>query len=176
MSLKDRTKILFADTLMKMMKTKELKDIRVGELCEQCGAHRRTFYYHFKDKYDLMAWILDHGYDDTSQPENIMTEHTTLYVLNKIRNNQAFYKRFYSDPGISDMMGYLVNYNCQRYETALKDSLHLDELTNEQIFSIRMYVYGGVYITREWVLGGCKMEPEEFLRRNQTNLPNWMKS
>ncbi len=27
------------------------------DLCEKSGADRDTFYYHFRDKYELVAWI-----------------------------------------------------------------------------------------------------------------------
>jgi len=176
MSLKDRTKILFADTIKEMMKTKELKDIRIGELCMKCGAHRRTFYYHFQDKYDLMAWILSRGYDDPSVPENIMDEHTTNTVYANIIRNQAFFKRLYSDPGISELLDYLLRYNMEEFEKQLLPALQVDALTEEQQFSLRMYCYGGIYMTREWVLGGCKLDPEELSRRMTANMPEWMKT
>ena len=174
MNLKDRTKYLFADTLKEMMRTKELKDIRVGELCEKCGAHRRTFYYHFQDKYDLMAWILSHGYDDPTIPENIMQEHTTKTVLTNIMKNQPFYKRLYSDPGISELSDYLLRYNVENYEQQLLPALQVEALTDEQEFSLRMYCYGGIYMTREWVLSGCKLAPAELSKRMTVNMPEWM--
>ena len=31
--------------------------ISIGDICERCGMNRKTFYYHFKDKYDLVNWI-----------------------------------------------------------------------------------------------------------------------
>lgn len=177
MSLKDRTKILFADTLTEMMKYKALKDIRVGELCEACGANRRTFYYHFQDKYDLLAWTVDHAYEPPKgESGSILDRQTMVSVLSAIRANYSFYKTLYSDPDISDLAGYLVKYNCSRYEEVIKDALHIDSLDDEMLFSLRMYVYGGIYMSREWVLGGCKMEPDELADRFLKNLPAWMNS
>ncbi|HOC34893.1 MAG TPA: TetR family transcriptional regulator, partial [Ruminococcus flavefaciens] len=37
------------------MKTKPLDKIRVTEICRVAEIERPTFYYHFKDKYDLVA-------------------------------------------------------------------------------------------------------------------------
>jgi len=176
MSLKDRTKYLFADTLKDLMKSKDLKDIRIGELCAACGAHRRTFYYHFQDKYDLMAWILSHGYDDPSMPENIMTEHTQVNVLSRMRDNQTFYRRLYSDPGISELSDYLLRYNVESFEEQLLPALGAEHLSDEQKFSLRMYCYGGIYMSREWILGGCRLEPEELAERMKANMPEWMKA
>ena len=29
----------------------------MGNICSQCGLSRKSFYYHFKDKYELINWI-----------------------------------------------------------------------------------------------------------------------
>ncbi len=49
-------KLKFA--LKDMMKTLPLEEINVTLLCERCGCHRQTFYYHYQDIYDLIAAIL----------------------------------------------------------------------------------------------------------------------
>ena len=33
--------------------------ISVGDICKQCSMSRKSFYYHFKDKYELINWIFD---------------------------------------------------------------------------------------------------------------------
>ena len=43
--------------LKDMMKTMPLEDINVTALCQKCGCHRQTFYYHYQDIYDLIAAI-----------------------------------------------------------------------------------------------------------------------
>ncbi len=43
--------------LKEMMLTKSLNEINVTSLCERCGCHRQTFYYHYQDIYDLLAAI-----------------------------------------------------------------------------------------------------------------------
>lgn len=43
--------------LKEMMLTKSLNEVNVTSLCERCGCHRQTFYYHYQDIYDLLAAI-----------------------------------------------------------------------------------------------------------------------
>ena len=56
------TKKAIAESLKKLMKEKPFEKISVAEICEECGLTRKSFYYHFKDKYDLVSWIFDHEF------------------------------------------------------------------------------------------------------------------
>ncbi len=40
-----------------MLSKKELSKITITNITEECGVNRQTFYYHFKDIYDLLEWI-----------------------------------------------------------------------------------------------------------------------
>lgn len=51
------TKRALAHTMKELMKQKSLSRISVGDICESCGMSRKSFYYHFRDKYDLVNWI-----------------------------------------------------------------------------------------------------------------------
>ena len=51
------TKRALAEALKKMMEKKLLSKITVTDLAEACGINRHTFYYHFRDIYDLVEWI-----------------------------------------------------------------------------------------------------------------------
>lgn len=33
--------------------------INIAQICQQCDMNRKSFYYHFRDKYDLINWIFD---------------------------------------------------------------------------------------------------------------------
>lgn len=53
----DITKRAIADALKRLMTQKGLAKISVGDIVAACGINRNSFYYHFKDKYDLVNWI-----------------------------------------------------------------------------------------------------------------------
>jgi len=55
----EHTRIVLGETLVKLMKIKPLDKISVAEVISVCNLSRRTFYYHFKDKQDLVCWIFD---------------------------------------------------------------------------------------------------------------------
>ncbi len=50
------TKRALVASLKELMAEKPLDKITVTDLTEHCGVNRMTFYYHFKDIYDLVEW------------------------------------------------------------------------------------------------------------------------
>jgi len=53
------TKQALAVSLRELMKEVPFEKINVAQICERCGMNCKSFYYHFKDKYDLVNWIFD---------------------------------------------------------------------------------------------------------------------
>lgn len=58
------TKTALEASLKKLLLKKPLDKITIRDLTEDCGISRMTFYYHFKDIYDLVEWIC---YEDAAQ-------------------------------------------------------------------------------------------------------------
>lgn len=162
------TKNLFADALMELMRTRDLKDIRVTELCQRADAGRKTFYNHFEDKYDLAAWIISERLGAFAD----RTEAITL-VYQQMKENRAFYRHLYLDPGISEMINYLVHYFNACYQDLLTRRQY--PLTDAERFSLRLYVYGSIYMTREWILDDCRLPAQELSERMQENQPAWLR-
>lgn len=53
------TKQALAAAFKELMKEHPFSKISVTDICKKCGMNRKSFYYHFKDKYDLVNWIYD---------------------------------------------------------------------------------------------------------------------
>lgn len=54
------TKRALADALKRLLAKNPLERITVTDIAEECGVNRQTFYYHFKDIYDLVEWVVFH--------------------------------------------------------------------------------------------------------------------
>ena len=63
------TKKVLAYALKNLMETRPLNKITVGDICEACDMNRKSFYYHFQDKYDLVNWIFYTEFFDEFQVE-----------------------------------------------------------------------------------------------------------
>ncbi len=62
MSKSNLTKRALAQALKEQMITRPFQKISVGDICAACGMNRKSFYYHFSDKYDLLSWIFSDEY------------------------------------------------------------------------------------------------------------------
>ena len=49
------TKKKIADCVRQLMKRKEISKITIGDIMEATGMSRQSFYYHFKDIYDVLS-------------------------------------------------------------------------------------------------------------------------
>lgn len=50
------TKRALEQSLKRLLLQKPLNKITISDITDDCGISRMTFYYHFKDIYDLVEW------------------------------------------------------------------------------------------------------------------------
>lgn len=144
----DITKLWIADKMRELMKHKAIDKIRVTEICEAAGIERPTFYYHFKDKYDLVAWMFYHSAYET----DVISVESAAKSMNRMKSDIIFYKRAYEDSSQNALWRYMVEYFVVRYTEIAKEKLGVDTLDTQLLYSIRLYCMGAVGMTREWVL------------------------
>lgn len=53
------TKKALASALKELMVEMPFKKIGIADICGKCDMNRKSFYYHFRDKYELVNWIFD---------------------------------------------------------------------------------------------------------------------
>lgn len=53
------TKKALALTFKQLVSSQSLEKVGVNDICRACGVSRKTFYYHFQDKYALVEWIFE---------------------------------------------------------------------------------------------------------------------
>ena len=54
--MSDLTKRALEQSLKNLLLQKPLHKITISDIADDCGINRMTFYYHFKDIYDLVEW------------------------------------------------------------------------------------------------------------------------
>ena len=144
----ERTKLWIADSLRKLLSRKSIDKVRVTEICKEAEIERPTFYYHFKDKYDLMAWMIFQSAYDT----DVLDLDSAAKALDRMKKDCIFYKRAYEDNSQTPMWQYMLEYFVGRFSQMARQNLDTDTLDIQILYSIRLYCYGTLGMTREWVL------------------------
>lgn len=106
------TKRILADSLKQLMAKEAFSKICVSDIVENCGFTRQAFYYHFKDKYDLMNWIY---YTETASfmSHYDMANHWTDGLKDLcyyMQENKSFYINALNTTGQNSFQEYLYGY------------------------------------------------------------------
>ncbi|MBO7710573.1 MAG: TetR family transcriptional regulator [Lachnospiraceae bacterium] len=144
----ERTKLWIADKMKELMKRKPIDKIRITEICQSAEIERSTFYYHFKDKYDLVAWIFFYSATDV----NLLDLHEAANHIRQMKNDILFYKNAYEDHSQNALWQSMLEYFVDGYTKIAKAKLKTDTLDAQLAFSIRLYCYGGIWMSKEWIL------------------------
>ena len=163
----ERTKWWIEQTMKELMKTKPLSEIRVKEICEAAEIDRSTFYYHFQDKYDLVAWI----YYTVARDMDPSSSDSAAESLKRMKKDYRFYKQAYEDHSQNALRHYILEYFCKLYEEKALEALGTEELDPQIRYSIRMFVHGGVGMSREWFLADATQSAEEIAAMMFASMP-----
>ncbi len=165
------TKRWIADQMREIMKYKSIDKIRVTEICKAADIERPTFYYHFKDKYELVAWMFctdAYGTDITSLS-------SAAAGMNRMKQEILFYKRAYEDSSQNALWHYMLEYFVRRYTELIKEKLGTDLLDTQLAYSIRFYCMGAVGMTQEWVLNDNITSAETAVQMMFQSMPENMR-
>lgn len=64
------TKQALAKAFKELLAEHPMEKISISDICDRCHMNRKSFYYHFRDKYDLVNWIFDTEFAVLNQPRS----------------------------------------------------------------------------------------------------------
>jgi len=123
------TKRIIIEAFRELISEVPFSKISVGDICERSFLNRKSFYYHFKDKYDLVNSCFDSESDYLLTPEK-REDIEKLYILCRtLYDNRAYYRRLFEIEGQNSFsdhlklrlfnffmsLGYDINAFCGRF-------------------------------------------------------------
>ena len=170
--MKELTKKVFADTLIELMNTLPFEKITVQNICQSCNIPRQTFYYHFKDKYELVTWIyyrdvikIIEKHPDTPWEEVLEKIFTTL------REKDAFYKKAFCATGQNALIDHMFEHDIKIYNDMLnKKGICLKD-NKELLYYVHYHSYACVHITKQWLLNEAHISPKQQTKRMLNAMP-----
>ena len=162
------TKRALEASLKELLRHKPLDKITVSDLTDHCGVNRMTFYYHFKDIYDLVEWACLE--DATKALEGKKTAETWqqgfLQIFYAVRENKPF---------IMNVYHCVSREQVEKYLTPLTDNLLLGVIAEfsegmvvreeDKEFIAQVYSYSFIGVMIDWIKDGMKQDPETLVER-----------
>ncbi len=162
------TKYALSQSLKSLLAKKSLNKITINDIAEECGISRMTFYYHFKDIYDLVEWTC------VEDGKAVINENKTSDTWQE-GMLQIFYSLRDNKPLVMNVYRCIDRENVERYLKPMVDHLLLDvveeqsenmvvnEENKEFIADVYSYVFVGLLL--DWVKTDMKQPPEDIVNK-----------
>lgn len=150
------------------MLKKPLNKITISDITSDCGISRMTFYYHFRDIYDLLEWTCSEdaykALEENSTYEN--WQQGFLQVFELLKENKLF---------ITNVYNCVHQEQVVKYVKPLVDRLVLG-IVNEEAegmsvseenrkFIARLYSYVFIGLALDWMKDDMQEEPQQIVGR-----------
>ena len=155
------TKSALARAMKKLMNEKDFQKISVTDICESCGMNRKSFYYHFKDKYDLMNWIFYTDFVTMITREEI-TNGWDLFtsVIRLFYNDYTFYRAAMKTEGQNSFREYFRESMLPIVIFTFADAIEERDISDTMIDIVCDTCLSA---SQMWLDNGCRETPEDFV-------------
>ena len=162
------TKKKIADCVRQLMKRKEISKITIGDIMEATGMSRQSFYYHFKDIYDVLEDIFVEEreslrqqlsgegsfYESHKAASAIILQHKSA-VLHLAKSRHQDILMNYLTNVVHDFVRPFVEYRARDARLSEQDIRYI----------VSFYSCAIIDYTRHWILDGMNEDGEELLLR-----------
>lgn len=160
MSDSQLTKKALAQSMKELMKKKPMKKISISDIVEGCNINRQSFYYHFKDKYDLVNWIfyteLVLSLQDVPSEKLGVLEKTCQYFY----ANKKFYKNAFEVVGQNSFSEYFI----EIIQPILKVQLSEIFKTKKDVDFYATFYADAIRLSiSRWLIEGAQIPPDKFV-------------
>ncbi len=160
------TKRALEQSLKNLLLKKPLTKITVGDITEDCGINRMTFYYHFKDIYDLVEWsCLEDAKRALEEKKTYDTwQQGFLQIFKAVQENKPF---------ILNVYRCVHREQVEKYLQPLVDQWLLDVINEEATgvivrdedkqFIAKVYSYMFIGLMLDWIKDDMREDPKQIV-------------
>lgn len=155
------TKKALAYSMKQLMEVKPMKKISISDIVEGCSMNRQSFYYHFKDKYDLVNWIFYTELVITLKDLPLGNLEILEAICEYFYSNKTFYKNAFEVKGqnsFSEYFGEVIH-------AILKSQLSELFKSNKEVDFYATFYADAIKVSIErWLREDAKISPERFTK------------
>ncbi|MQS76783.1 TetR/AcrR family transcriptional regulator C-terminal domain-containing protein [Companilactobacillus halodurans] len=175
MALKNQTKLLFAKKFEEMLQTTPLDKLRVVDLCKECNTIPQTFYYHFHDKYELVAWIFINDFSLTYlKMGSKYSIESIIENLQQMEEHKLFYQKTYLGNYQNSINQYIQDFNIKTALAAIKANTPEKEVSTEQVLAIKYHSYGMMGLFKEWLQDSKQVTIPQLAKFQYSHTPKFL--
>lgn len=175
MIIRPTTKELLAASLRELSARKPVDKITVREIAQNCGFTAKTFYNHFRDKYDLIEWIYASFAGEVMDrigSGGYEWRDSLADGLNYFLENREFLRNLVEHTGGQDsFLNYVARFNVKILSDHLRRTQHWEELPPDVEIFVKVYCYGTVCMFIELLTNPLPMPAVEFVGLIEKSLP-----
>ncbi|HHV31681.1 TetR/AcrR family transcriptional regulator [Caproiciproducens sp. LBM24188] len=156
------TKKALAASFKKLLAEKPLDKITVTDIVEDCEVNRQTFYYHFKDIYDLVEWIYttEAGRALDGKKTYDTWQQGFLHIFEYVQKNKNFISSTYRSINRDFLERYLYTETYNLLIGVINEIAQgMPVREDDKAFIAHFYKYAFVGLMLEWIRTGMKEEP-----------------
>lgn len=166
--MSDTTKRALEASLKNLLLKKPLDKITIQDIAADCGISRMTFYYHFKDIYDLVEWSCVE--DATRALAGRKTYDTWqqgfLQIFDAVLANKPFIMNVYHSVSREQIETYLYKLTYELMIGVVEEkALGMNVRAADKQFIADFYKYAFVGLMLDWIKNGMKEEPARIVDR-----------
>ena len=157
------TKRALEASLKHLLLQKPLNKITINDIAEDCGINRMTFYYHFKDIYDLVEWSCQ---EDASRALAGKKTYETLQILQAVLDNKPFILNVYRSVSREQVENYLYRVTYDLLESVVEEEaqgMSVRQEDKELIATLYKYLFVGLML--DWIKGDMKGDPQVMVQK-----------
>ncbi|MFN2364647.1 MAG: TetR/AcrR family transcriptional regulator C-terminal domain-containing protein, partial [Halarsenatibacteraceae bacterium] len=160
------TKNALASVMKELMAEKPIKKINVKDITNKCGLSRKSFYYHFKDKYELVNWIFYTEFVKEIKENDIKYNWDLLEnICNYFYKNKEFYAKAFEAEGQNSFSQYFVEV---MRPIILKSYKNVFNDNEEKEFFAVFFADATRLAIKRWILEEESKPPEKFIELMKT--------
>lgn len=162
------TKKALATSLKKLLSKKELSKITIANITKDCGVNRQTFYYHFKDVYDLLEWIYMNEVIQSMEGNDTYDtwQQGFLSIFEYVLENKEFVKNTYYSISRDFFLRFIYKQTTVLLMNIIDEkSKGMKVRREDKQFMADFYKYGFVGIMQDWIESGMKEKPDNIIKK-----------
>ena len=160
------TKQAIKTSLEKMLLVKPVHKITVTDITNDCYISRMTFYYHFRDIYDLIIWTWAEEFE-TALNENKTYEtwqQGFLEIFRAIASNRPYVENVYKSIGRERIENYLYTVTYGLLMSVIESqAFEMAVSIEDKKFIADFYKFAFVGIVLDWVQNRMVEDPEQII-------------